>query len=256
MLRLLKGLLGRSSERTQGAERRSHLYMDELPDTLYAIGDIHGCIDQLVRLEDMIKRDADREPGSKVMIRLGDYVDRGPDSAAVLDRLTQPTRSDLRAINLAGNHEAVMLDFLRNPRPDHEWLNFGGIQTLHSYGIYKIPQRSRDLANVIAAHVPEEHFTLLETLPSLASFPGYTFVHAGAEPGLALQDHGDDILLWKRPSTKPETYPYVLVHGHTPVERVEVINGRINVDTGAYATGNLSAVKIRKSGEISVISCN
>lgn len=253
---LLRKLLPAGGPARPRAGQRPHLHVDDAPDVLYAIGDVHGCHHLLERLEDRIRADAEGEAGEKILVRLGDYVDRGPDSAAVLDRLLARDRLPFRCLNLAGNHEDMMLDFLANPHSRHRWLQFGGVETLNSYGIYQIPEKSRDLAMLLEAHVPQDHRTLLEGLPSLIVFPGICLVHAGIDPARPLAGQTDDILLWKRPLPVEEVHPFLVVHGHTPVPSVETRGSCVNVDTGAYSSGVLSAVKIRKTGKISVLACN
>ena len=189
------------------------------------------------------------------LVMLGDYVDRGPNSASVLDRLiSKPDGAIQRRFCLAGNHEEVMLDFIRSPSADHRWLDFGGLETLYSYGIYEIPTNRQRLQSLVQSHIPDEHIALLEALPSLMSVPGYCFVHAGIDASVALADQDDATLLWSRPSPdSPQPFDYTVVHGHTPVETVRLENDRINVDTGAYKSGILSAVRIAGNNDISVI---
>lgn len=229
------------------AERRK-LLLDRRPDVIYAIGDVHGCHDLLCRLEDRIVADAEREEGETVLVRLGDYVDRGPQSAQVLDRIAAPDRLPLATISLAGNHEEIMLDFLEAPHADHRWLRFGGLETLASYGIHDLPARAGALETALRAGIPEEHRALLRNLPSLVAWPGICLVHAGIEAGTDLAAQRDRVLLWKRPSPDMEEGPLLVVHGHTPVETVDLRPFRVNVDTGAYSTGRLSAVKLTARG--------
>lgn len=252
----LRTLLPNRSISLKIAIQRTKLHFSTTPDVVYAIGDVHGCLPLLKRLEDIIQEDAEAETGEKALVRLGDYVDRGPDSAAVLDHLTSPSNFSFQTLNLAGNHEEMMLDFLVRPHPQHQWLQFGGRETLSSYGIYKIPSSLRELETTLKAHVPDEHLTFLGELPSMIRFPEVCLVHGGIDPQSTLDDQIDEVLLWKRPSPRIENLPFLLVYGHTPVARLEIKGSCINVDTGAYATGMLSAVKICKQGEISFFSCN
>lgn len=237
---------------------RQKLFFDEAPDHIYAIGDVHGCDDTLGRLEDLIFEDSRKRDGTKWLVMLGDYVDRGPKSASVMDRLTSRPRADIKRICLAGNHEDVMLDFFQNPSADHRWLDFGGLETLYSYGLHKIPSNRRVLKNALLSHFPDEHLTFLETLPSLLSVPGYCFVHAGIRDGVALADQDDADLLWLRPGEDKKnvaTSEFVTVHGHTPVSDVEIGTGRINLDTGAFMSGILSAVRLSGRNEPEIIQC-
>lgn len=238
------------------AGQRRKLFFNEGPDHLYAIGDVHGCDDLLARLEDRILKDSRGRDGSKWLVMLGDYVDRGPKSASVLDRLTAKPRGDIRRICLAGNHEDAMLDFLRNPSPDHRWLDFGGLETLYSYGLYTLPTGRKALKSALQAHIPDEHIGFLESLPSLLSVPGHCLVHAGLRPGVALEAQQDMDLLWLRPGdlgASPASAGFVTVHGHTPVDAVEIGPARINVDTGAYMSGILSAVRLSRRNPPEII---
>src|SRR6218665_1094709 len=122
--RLFRFLQGNSDP--QPLVQRTKLLFDSAPDHVYAVGDVHGCDDLLESLEAKIRDDARARVGSKCLVMLGDYVDRGPKSASVLDRLTGRAPEGFRRVCLAGNHEEVMLDFLENPSVDHRWLDFGG----------------------------------------------------------------------------------------------------------------------------------
>lgn len=252
----LKRLIGQNKPAPPRPPERQKLMFKHMPETLYAIGDVHGHLDLLIKLEALIAKDAAQEPGEKVLILLGDYVDRGPSSADVITHIMKPARHGLRTFHLAGNHEEIMLDFLKDPSHEHAWLRFGGLETLRSYGLETIPKQREELVDLLQAEIPEEHVRFLESLPSLIAFPDLCFTHGGTDPEVDLKDQVDEVLLWRRPADAAITLPYLLVHGHTPVERAEVTAGRVNVDTGAFATGVLTAVKIKKSGEIFIVSCS
>jgi serine/threonine protein phosphatase 1 len=235
---------------------RKKLFFDEMPDVIYAVGDIHGCYDLFHKLQNRIVADASRYTGRKWLVTLGDYVDRGPKSAAVIDALVAKTTDNMERFCLSGNHEEAMLDFLINPSLQHRWLGFGGVETLYSYGIYTLPDNREKLRHLIDSHIPQEHFAFLASLPSLLSVPGYCFVHAGIENGIPLSDQNDAQLLWSRPDQQlvpASVNRFLTIHGHTPIKAVERSGNRINVDTGAYMSGILSAVKISRQGEIAVI---
>lgn len=227
-------------------QQRRKLFFDRAPDHIYAVGDVHGHDDTLGRLEDLIVADSARRDGTKWLVMLGDYVDRGPKSSAVLTRLTTRPLAGIRRVCLAGNHEAVMLDFLGNPSPDHRWLRLGGLETLSSYGLNRLPTGREEQKRLLQSLIPAAHVAFLESLPSLLQVPGYCFVHAGLKKGVAPADQKDTDLLWLRPSASEAdaTSGFVTVHGHTPVARVEIGAGRINVDTGIYMSGVLSAVRL------------
>ena len=238
----------RRRERARPPEQRPRIAR-AWPDVAYAIGDVHGCYDQLQRLVELIEEDARDVTGSKLIVMLGDYVDRGPKSAAVLDWLCAPAPQGFDRICLAGNHEVLMLDFLDNPRTDASWLKFGGYDTLSSYGISPDKfnrARSRDRADMLHASIPTEHPEFLRSLPSMLTFPNAVFVHAGLRPGLSLDAQHDDDLLWIREPFLTTEIPedLLVVHGHTPASEPVVAGRRICVDTGAYATGVLTAVRL------------
>ena len=237
-------------------EMRRKLFSRERPDIIYAIGDVHGCYDLLLSLQQRILSDATNHHGSKWVVMLGDYVDRGPKSCEVINELMTPMSGDFERYCLAGNHEQIMLDFINVPRNDHVWLQFGGIETLQSYGIGQLPEEMKARKALLAEKIPREHISFMASLPSLLAVPGFCFVHAGVVNGVPLQRQDDRHLLWIRP--KEQTRPgsenlFLTVHGHTPVRTVSLSDNRLNVDTGAFMTGRLSAAKITRSGEITVM---
>ncbi len=237
-------------------EMRRKLFSHDRPDIIYAVGDVHGCFDLLQTLQEKILNDAARQHGSKWIVMLGDYIDRGPKSSYVIHELIQPMSGDIERFCLAGNHEATMLDFLENPGKDHLWLQFGGLETLKSYGINDLPQDKKSLKALLQDNIPQSHIDFMSSLPSLLAVPGLCFVHAGILNGVPLQRQQDKHLLWIRP--KDQTVPgadnlFMTVHGHTPVRSVSLSDNRLNVDTGAFMTGRLSAVKITRDGTVTVM---
>ena len=237
---------------------RPRLHESRMPDVIYAIGDIHGCHTLLKKLESAIVADAETIEGEKWLVYLGDYIDRGPSSAMVLDHLLLPPPNSFRRICLAGNHEQLACDFLTNAHYDNGWLgpDFGGRETLASYGLQDLDRDSEHLTHQLASHIPEDHLDLLGTLPSMLTVPGYCFVHAGVDPRLPLADQRERVLLWSRPhefAWPAAGTGYRVIHGHTPVERLDLTQQRVNIDLGAYATGRLGALRITRTGEISAI---
>ncbi|WP_181409796.1 metallophosphoesterase [Martelella alba] len=226
------------------------MVFDKVPAAIFAIGDVHGCIDLARQMEAEIAHAAQNIAGETWIVYLGDYVDRGHASAQMIDFLMARQQAGLRRLCLAGNHEEQMLSFMRRPASDHHWLNFGGEETLKSYGVQDMQRARKHLDTVVASHIPEEHVDFLEGLPSMIRFPGLCFVHAGLKHGVALEDQVDADLLWIRPDREeaehggPVTDGPVVVHGHTPVKQVERIGNRINLDTGAYFSGRLSCLKL------------
>lgn len=221
----------------------------ENPAVVYAIGDIHGCYDLLLELIERIREDAKHITGRRILVTLGDYVDRGPRSAQVLDWLCGPAPEGFDRISLAGNHEAMMLEFLANPASSSPWLEFGGMDTLNSYGV-DVPRfvraRRQDRLAILRASIPVAHVNLLTHLPSLLELPEVVFVHAGLRPGVEIAGQVDEDLLWIREPflSTPVEHSSLVVHGHTPASEPVVASGRICVDTGAFATGVLTAVRL------------
>lgn len=235
---------------------RERIFVDEAPAVVYAIGDVHGCHRLLKDLESRIVEDAAGIEGEKWIVGLGDYIDRGPASAMVIDHLLAPPPHGFRRICLAGNHEQIAHEFLRMGNHNNGWLDFGGREALASYGLYDPSRQAARLGRQIASHIPEEHIAFLSALPVMLSIPGFTFVHAGIDPATTLAEQPEQVLLWSRP--REFTWPdagtgYRVVHGHTPVTAVDLEGPRINIDLGAYASGVLCALKVTRDQKISTI---
>jgi len=212
---------------------------------VYAIGDIHGCSELLDRLHALIAADFRANPVSDVrLVYLGDYVDRGPDSAGVLDRLaTGAPIGEARL--LSGNHERMLLHFLEDEAFGVAWWRYGGLETLHSYGV--IDGRlgpDAGLAHELKSKLPTKHLTLIQGLEKNATIGDYFFCHAGVRPGVPLESQTDEDLLSIRGEFLSSTADFgkVVVHGHTPVAEPEFKPNRINIDTGAYSTGRLTCL--------------
>ncbi len=227
--------------------------MPQIPAGLriYVVPDIHGSYEALRDVLTRIDSDhrAQRKPIRNVQIFLGDYVDRGPASREVLDLLIARARSH-ETLMLKGNHETLFLDFPGRPEILANWRQFGGLQTLISYGlkpsINPTPAEQRELAREFTHAVPAEHRALLAGLPSSFSCGDYFFVHAGVRPGIPLKEQKDEDLLWIRQDflLYEGKYEKFIVHGHTPVKEPEIRSNRINLDTAAYATGKLTCLVI------------
>jgi serine/threonine protein phosphatase 1 len=214
---------------------------------VYAIGDIHGRRDLLDALLDQIEKDCLGTPQTIILVFLGDYVDRGPDSKGVIDRLlTLPARFEKKV--LRGNHDQALLDFLADAAAYESWCDFGADETLISYGVR--PPRNHSLSTFgdardrFAAALPADHLHFLQTLPLSWEFGDYFFAHAGVRPGAPLNEQKEDDLLWIREEflNSSEDFGKVVVHGHTPTDSPVKRTNRIGVDTGAYLTGRLTAV--------------
>lgn len=216
---------------------------------IYVIGDIHGHIDLLIRMRDLITTDLDQSPSAEeaITIFLGDYVDRGPDSQAVLDEIIHgpfPTR----LVPLLGNHEAMLLAFLSRPETGAGWAQYGGLETLHSYGIDVRPLRSgvgfADVARKFREKLPSSHSEFLQLCRLYFLAGDYFFCHAGVRPGVPLDEQRENDLLWMREPflSSEKDFGKVVVHGHTPVSSPDIRPNRINIDTGAYITGRLTCL--------------
>jgi serine/threonine protein phosphatase 1 len=217
---------------------------------VYAIGDVHGRLDLLAEMHAQIAADIMRvRPFDWRIVHLGDYVDRGPDSRGVIEFLVRQTAADGRIISLAGNHDIGFLDFLAEPQPDELFATNGGDETARSYGV------ELDFADMIgflksaralAAAVPRSHRDFLRGLERCATFGDFFFCHAGIRPGVALDAQDPLDLIWIRGDfhRHQELFPKVVVHGHTPVSEPEICANRVNLDTGAFASGRLSALVI------------
>lgn len=222
-----------------------------IPDGMrvYAIGDVHGRDDLLARLAALIEADSQSARGEVVTLLLGDYVDRGPNSAAVVERLASgrfPT--PIRA--LRGNHEATLLRFLDDASVLEYWRGVGGLETLHAYGVdVAMPMRGREYQaahDAFVAVLPSRHRQFLEATELSIVFGDYFFCHAGVRPDVPLSAQSENDLLWIRDGFLSHEQPFgkIIVHGHTPVANPEVMANRINIDTGAFATSTLSCLAL------------
>ena len=218
---------------------------------LYAIGDIHGRLDLLDRVIAAIHRDVDVYGPDALTVTLGDYIDRGPDSRGVLDRLAAnpfPTSY----IALKGNHESMLESFLADPTLGKYWGSQGGDETLRSYGVSmrKRLKTYEEAAERLRAVLPATHQSFLRSLKTSLSHGKYFLCHAGVRPGLPLERQSDEDLLWIRDEFLDSKINFgkIIIHGHTPVTEPQVRPNRINIDTGAFATGRLTCVALGEDG--------
>ena len=214
---------------------------------IYAVGDIHGCLDQLDAMHELIRRDLFlTQARENLIIYLGDYIDRGPASAAVLDRLIDNPLESVTAVHLKGNHEAMFAAFLRQPEEvGPKWFAIGGAATVASYGLpwrggHELPRLAEELAECM----PQSHHDFLNSLPTQYRVGDFFFVHAGIRPGVPLSRQSETDLLWIRSPFLNSTTSHgaVVVHGHTPVPHPEEFPNRIGIDTGAFFTGVLTCL--------------
>ena len=225
------------------------------PAAVYAIGDVHGCLEQLKALEARIVDDGLGLEGEKWIVTIGDHIDRGPASRGVIEHVMGPAPKGFRRFSLLGNHEAMLLDFLSNPVAHAYYLEEGGLETLRSYDI-EIDYPPFQPAAQLAAKFPRDHAEFIARLPVYLSLPGWLFVHAGIRPGIPLGMQADDDLIWIRAPflTSQLTGGLRVVHGHTPGRDIVVTPHRIDVDTHCFHTGTLSAVRVTPDGATHFLS--
>jgi len=221
---------------------------------LYCIGDIHGRLDLLHELHEMIRNDAMGYSGSKGIVYLGDYIDRGAQSKQVLDLLVEQPMDGFDVVHLLGNHEQAMLDFLAQPKSAAAWLNFGGQVTLLSYGVglgqLQVLRQVDVLRDELEARLPPSHLEFIASCRLFYHEGSYCFAHAGIRPGVPLEEQVREDLLWIRAefTRSRADHGCIVVHGHTINEDVELLPNRIGIDTGAFYTGMLTAL-VLEAGE-------
>ena len=220
---------------------------------LYAVGDIHGRLDLLAGLLGLIELDAQasRPADRRTLVFLGDYVDRGPDSRGVVERLIAEVPQGFDVHFLKGNHEAMLLDFLDDAWRLEHWLMNGGEETMRSYGVdtVRLAQLGAPAGTwrqAFAEALPEAHLRFFRDLQLSVSFGDYLFVHAGLRPGVPLAAQSEADLIWIRGPFLSHADPFdkIVVHGHTPGERPDIRANRIGIDTGAVFSGRLTALRL------------
>ena len=222
---------------------------------VYAIGDVHGCDRHLEKLHERILEDsgAAGDFERRVAIYLGDYVDRGPDSRRVVDILLEQPLEGFECHYLIGNHEAFLLDFLQDAEMGPGWLFNGGVATLESYGVNLDTSGGglaltfdvlEDIQARFIEKLPDAHRRFYETLTLNQTEGDYFFVHAGIRPGVALEEQTEDDMIWIRDEFLESSSDHgkVIVHGHTITQTPELRDNRMGIDTGAFATGVLTAL--------------
>ncbi len=217
-------------------------------ERVYAVGDIHGRLDLLDRLLGLIDAYETARPCTDTsIIFLGDYIDRGPDSCGVIERLLGDFPYGAKAHFLRGNHEAIMLRCLRGPEMFANWAANGGLATLRSYGLDASfsadgPTLLRQLRDVL----PETHLAFLKGLKMTMERGDYFFVHAGVRPGVPLASQAEEDCLWIREKFLDHrgSFGKIVVHGHTPVAEPEMLANRIGIDTGSFFSGRLTALRL------------
>ena len=234
--------------------RASRSFNAPAGERIYAIGDVHGRSDLLDELLALIDADdAERETSRTRLIFLGDLVDRGPASAAVIARVRTLTQASDRVQLLKGNHEEIFVAAARGDRRAARGLmGIGGLQTLESYGISKDEAEHgtfEDLAHLLLDRIPREDVDFLDAAPNLLTAGDYVFVHAGISPGVPLDAQlGRDTRWIREPFlSRVRNDGVMVVHGHTITAQVDEQPDRIGIDTGAYASGVLTAIGLEGS---------
>ena len=220
-----------------------------LPEGLrvYAVADIHGRHDLLRQMLGLIEADRRDAPSDVRVIFLGDYIDRGPESAQVIDTLLAGEREE-GWICLSGNHEALLIAALEGRSSWRRWLFNGGVEALASYrmNVGELGRLGDRMGEAVREAIPPAHIAFMGGLRTHVRFGDYFFCHAGVRPGVALEAQSPEDLIWIRDPFlgSAENHGACIVHGHTPRAEVERLPNRINLDTGAYYSGRLSCAVI------------
>ncbi|MBA3512353.1 metallophosphoesterase [Sphingomonas sp.] len=216
---------------------------------VYAIGDIHGRLDLLDDTLARIEADnAGRAPARNMIVFLGDLIDRGPSSAQVIERARTYRPPGVRKVFISGNHEEVLLRLLRGEsRFLQDWLRFGGAECARSYGISPTALKRMDpdqAVGILADKIPKQDQEFLASFVDTFRVGSYLFVHAGVRPGVPLPDQKQSDLRWIRQPflDNDDDHGFIVVHGHTIANQIDVRGNRIGLDTGAYRTGVLTAM--------------
>jgi|HubBroStandDraft_1064217.scaffolds.fasta_scaffold00318_6 serine/threonine protein phosphatase 1 len=217
---------------------------------LYVVGDIHGCAELLAKIHKLILADAALAAAERlVVVYLGDYIDRGPDSKGVVDLLIEAPLPGFESVHLKGNHEQALLDFLDDIAIGPDWFSFGGVATFASYGL-EAPEEIFSPEALLAAQaalraaLPEAHLGFYRGL-RLGHLEGdFLMVHAGLRPGVPLDAQTESDLLWIRDPFlgSDADWGVIIVHGHTIALDPEIRPNRIGIDTGAFHTGRLTCL--------------
>tara|TARA_A100000164_G_C21927259_1_gene783754 strand:- start:2292 stop:3005 length:714 start_codon:yes stop_codon:yes gene_type:complete len=218
----------------------------------FAIGDIHGCLSQLTSLHKNILNYDKFNPKNDLLIYLGDYIDRGKYSKDVIDQILKLKNNNIKTINLMGNHDEFMIDFILNKKNNiKNWVNFGADQTFRSYGV-EVVEYIKDgfddevvdkLRNTLLNKMDNTHLDFFKNLEISYSSENYLFVHAGIDPDKKLSEQSEKDYLWSRSEkffSKDFKSEKIIVHGHTPEENIINDAFRINIDSGCYFSGKLS----------------
>jgi serine/threonine protein phosphatase 1 len=225
---------------------------------IYAIGDIHGRLDLLNELLARITSDIALRPTARPLyVFLGDYIDRGPSSRETIDRLIEHGKAH-ESVFLKGNHELIAIKCLSDRGLFDQWLRLGGLETLVSYGVpaetLANGKQIAELQSAFHSALPQAHFRFFRDLKNSFECGDFFFAHAGVKPNVELSRQKENDLLWIRGEflSSKDDFGKIIVHGHTPTREIEVRPNRINIDTGAFATGRLSCL-VLEGEDLSVI---
>ena len=224
---------------------------------IFAIGDIHGCKDLLDNIHQKIIKASKDKKGEKLIIYIGDYIDRGTDIKGTIQTLIDFNPANFKKIFLLGNHEQMLLEFIsENKNNPFEWIYNGGSETLESYGIDLSEHIDNDMDLKIDIKIkkkfiqllPSSHLNFFNQLVLNYTYDDYFFVHAGINPTIPIEMQEKETMIWTREEDffKPTMkYNKIIVHGHTPQEKIEKFPCRINIDTGSFYSGKLSCLVIK-----------
>ena len=217
---------------------------------IYAVGDIHGRLDLLNKLLARINTDITLRPTVRpVYVFLGDYIDRGSSSRETIDRLIEHGKTN-KSVFLKGNHELIAIKCLSDSSLFDQWLRLGGLETLVSYGVppetLANGKQIAELQSAFHSALPQAHFRFFRDLQNSFECGDFFFAHAGVKPNVELSRQKESDLLWIREEflSSNDDFGKIIVHGHTPTSEIEVGPNRINIDTGAFATGRLTCLVI------------
>jgi serine/threonine protein phosphatase 1 len=217
---------------------------------IYAVGDIHGRFDLLNKLLARIDTDIALRPRVRPFyVFLGDYIDRGSWSRETIDRLIEHGKTH-ESVFLKGNHELIAIKCLTDPNLFDQWMRLGGLETLRSYGAAPgTLANGKQIVELQAAFhsaLPQAHLRFLRGLQISFACGDFFFAHAGVRPKVDLSRQKERDLLWIRGEflSSNDDFGKIIVHGHTPTSEIEVGPNRINIDTGAFATGRLTCLVI------------
>ena len=232
---------------------------------VFAVGDIHGCKELLNVIHNKIIEVSKNKEGEKLLIYLGDYIDREPNIKGTIQTLIDFQPENFIQVFLLGNHEQMLLDFMAGKRNSlYIWLGNGGLETLESYGSdmnsyidHSMELKDEELIrNQFIRLLPFSHKNFFNQLILNYEWGNYFFVHAGINPDLPIEKQEKETMLWTREKNffNPKmTCSKIIVHGHTPVEKIEKYPFRINLDTGSFYSGKLSCLKI-ENGKLSFLN--